>query len=88
MTNLKQPKHEKTQEEIEELLNNNPLWAFVYLMATTGRPLRDVEIIALLEPNGLTKVSPTAIWLIRRELGLPRIVKGRLALSDVRRQTQ
>lgn len=83
MTN-EQTKQQKTREEIEELLNNNPLWAFVYQMATTGRPLRDIEIIALLEKNGLTKVSPAAISQIRKELQIPRTVKGRMALNDIR----
>lgn len=86
MDNTKQLKPQKTQEEIEELLNNNPLWAFVYLMATTGRPLRDIEIIALLEKNGLREVSPASISMIRKELGLERVSKGRLALSDIRNQ--
>ena len=75
-------KQHKTPEEIEELLNNNPLWAFTYLMATTGRPLRDNEIIALLEINGLKVVSAASISMIRKQLGVQRVSKGRMALND------
>lgn len=82
MTKPNETQQKKRPEEIEELLNNNPLWAFVYLMATTGRPLRDIEIIALLEKNGLKEVSPAAISQIRKELGIERVSKGRVALSD------
>lgn len=86
MINTEKIKQQKSPEEIEELLNNNPLWAFVYQMATTGRPLRDIEIIALLEKNGLKEVSPAAVSMIRKELGIEKVSKGRVALSTKIRQ--
>lgn len=82
MNDSNQPKQQKSLEEIEELLNNNPLWAFVYQMATTGRPLRDIEIIALLEKNGLREVSSAAISMIRKELGIAKVSKGKVALAE------
>ena len=81
-----QQQNKKTPAEIEELLNNNPLWAFVYQMATTGRPLRDAEIICLLEVNGLKVVSRSAIVQIRKHLNVETVAKGRVALSNSRRK--
>ncbi len=72
----------KSPEEVAELLNNNPLWSFIYQMATTGRPLRDIEIIALLEINGLKKVSRANVSIVRKSLGVAVVpAKGRVALS-------